>query len=62
MNCIECDGVGYCWYGNRTTYAICEICGGTGHLDNDARKLPHAPETPLWPVHDPDALRRNPHV
>ena len=58
MICIECNGDGYTWYGNRTTYAVCEICGGTGHLDDNGSKFHDAPATPLWPRHDQDALER----
>ncbi len=50
MICIECDGSGQAWYGNRSIRAVCEICGGTGYLEDDGRKSPNAPSTPLWPV------------
>lgn len=56
MICVECDGRGNTWYGNRSTYATCEICGGTGHLDDQGRKTPEAPSTPLWPEHDQSKL------
>ena len=59
MNCIECNGSGYAWYGNRTTYAVCEICGGVGTLNDQGLKHVWAPETPLWPQHDQAALERD---
>lgn len=58
MECIECGGSGYTWYGSRSIYATCEICGGTGYLTSDGYKDLDAPSTPLWPVHDQDALDR----
>ena len=56
MICIECDGRGSCWYGNRSTYATCEICGGMGILQDNGCKHPDAPSTPLWPQHDQSKL------
>lgn len=49
MLCVECDGCGQAWYGNRSLRAICEICGGTGYLDDNGYKEMDAPSTPLWP-------------
>lgn len=58
MLCVECNGERYTWYGNRSTYAVCEICGGTGYLDDRGGKTEDAGYTPLWPVHDEAARRR----
>lgn len=59
MICIECDGRGNCWYGNRSVYTTCEICGGSGHLDDNGFKRPDAGYTPLWPEHSPPRLDRD---
>lgn len=59
MLCIECEGRGNCWYGSRTKYGTCEICGGTGHLNDDGSKGRGGRATPLWPEHDQDALERD---
>ena len=58
MLCPECSGEGYTWYGNHTTYAVCEICGGFGYINHDGTQTNMARPTPLWPVHDQNALDR----
>ena len=58
MLCVECGGEGHTWYGNRTTYAVCEICGGSGFLNDDGSQTHDAGYTPLWPQHDQAALDR----
>lgn len=60
MICIECNGSGHTWYGNRSTYAVCEICGGGGALDDRGHKFSSAPATPLWPAHNQSALDKEP--
>lgn len=52
ITCIECDGRGNTWYGSRSVYTTCEICGGTGYLNDRGGKTPDARATPLWPEHD----------